>query len=144
MFRTAIARANRTSALTAALRPKIMAVRGPARSWRGYSDAAKPEGAAETAPEAAAEDAATKPVSAEEFRKLEKSLVEKDAKIKELKDAYLRSLADAENIRNRSKTEIESTKVFAIQKFAKDLLDTADILELALKHVSKDALADAA
>ncbi|KAI8321297.1 GrpE nucleotide exchange factor [Martensiomyces pterosporus] len=67
---------------------------------------------------------------------------EKDAKIKELKDAYLRSLADAENIRTRSKTEIESTKTFAIQKFAKDLLDTVDILELALKHVPKDHLAD--
>ncbi|KAJ2619148.1 GrpE, mitochondrial, partial [Coemansia sp. RSA 1290] len=62
--------------------------------------------------------------------------------ISELKDAYLRSLADAENIRNRAKTEIENTKVYAIQKFAKDLLDTVDILELALKHVPKDHLAD--
>ncbi|KAJ2801623.1 GrpE, mitochondrial [Coemansia helicoidea] len=126
-----------------------MAARGPARGWRLYSDAAKPEGAAqatakEAAPEAAAEDAAAKSVSLEEFRKLEAALAEKDAKIKELKDAYLRSLADAENIRNRSKTEIENTKAFAIQKFAKDLLDTADILELALRHVSKEALTDAA
>ncbi|KAJ2079334.1 GrpE, mitochondrial, partial [Coemansia sp. S142-1] len=39
-------------------------------------------------------------------------------------------------------TEVENTKVFAIQKFAKDLLDTVDILELALKHVPKEHLAD--
>ncbi|KAI7823650.1 mitochondrial co-chaperone-like protein GrpE [Kickxella alabastrina] len=62
--------------------------------------------------------------------------------VKELKDAYLRSLADAENIRTRTKIEVDNTKVFAIQKFAKDLLDTVDILELALKHVPKGDLVD--
>ncbi|KAJ1814501.1 GrpE, mitochondrial, partial [Coemansia sp. RSA 2599] len=77
-----------------------------------------------------------------QFEALKKSAAEKEAKIKELKDAYLRSLADAENIRTRSKTEIDNTKLFAIQKFAKDLLDTVDILELALKHVPKEHLAD--
>ncbi|KAJ1951722.1 GrpE, mitochondrial, partial [Linderina pennispora] len=73
---------------------------------------------------------------------LQKQVEEKDAKIKELKDAYLRSLADTENLRTRSKTELDNMKVFAIQKFAKDLLDTVDILELALKHVPKEHLSD--
>ncbi|PIA13427.1 GrpE nucleotide exchange factor, partial [Coemansia reversa NRRL 1564] len=71
-----------------------------------------------------------------------KAISDKDAKIKEMKDAYLRALADAENIRTRCKSEVESTKTFAIQNFAKDLLDTVDILELAVKHVPKEHLED--
>ncbi|KAI9299554.1 GrpE nucleotide exchange factor, partial [Cunninghamella echinulata] len=50
-------------------------------------------------------------------------------------DAYLRSLADQENIRERSRKELISAKEFAIQKFAKDLLDTVDILNMALTSV---------
>ncbi|KAJ2782508.1 GrpE, mitochondrial [Coemansia interrupta] len=112
---------------------------------RAYTDKADDKAAnkkAEDAKEKSKEDSPTATVSAEEFEKLKKSVAEKDAKIKELKDAYLRSLAEAENIRTRSKTEIENNKLFAIQKFAKDLLDTVDILELAIKHVPQEPLAD--
>ncbi|KAJ1727826.1 GrpE, mitochondrial, partial [Coemansia biformis] len=145
MFRAVISRAGRASAAAAAApRSAIRPALAPApRAWRFYSDEATPEKSKQEAPKQEAPEGETaKAVSVEDFRKMEKALVEKDAKIKELKDAYLRSLADAENIRNRSKTEIENTKAFAIQKFAKDLLDTVDILELALKHVPKEALAD--
>ncbi|KAJ2752767.1 GrpE, mitochondrial [Coemansia sp. BCRC 34490] len=98
----------------------------------------------EASNEKASDDAKAPPAGSEEISKLKTTLAEKDAKIKELKDAYLRSLADAENIRTRSKTEVENTKIFAIQKFAKDLLDTVDILELALKHVPKEHVEDKA
>ncbi|KAJ1830068.1 GrpE, mitochondrial, partial [Coemansia sp. RSA 2703] len=112
---------------------------------RSYTDKAEDK-AADKKPEEAKENtkegSSATTVSAEEFEKLKKSVAEKDAKIKELKDAYLRSLAEAENIRTRSKTEIENNKLFAIQKFAKDLLDTVDILELAIKHVPQEPLAD--
>ncbi|KAJ2352193.1 GrpE, mitochondrial [Coemansia erecta] len=115
-----------------------------ALAQRLYSDKAssesEPAKAAET--KDAKADSAAPQISAEEIEKLKQSVTEKDAKIKELKDAYLRSLADAENIRNRAKTEVENTKTFAIQKFAKDLLDTVDILELAVKHVPSEHLAD--
>ncbi|GAA5802765.1 co-chaperone GrpE [Helicostylum pulchrum] len=66
---------------------------------------------------------------------IKKMLAEKDKKISELQDAYLRCLADQENVRERSRKEIASTKEFAIQKFAKDLLDTVDILNMALTAV---------
>ncbi|KAG2233692.1 co-chaperone GrpE [Thamnidium elegans] len=66
---------------------------------------------------------------------VKKILAEKDKKISELQDAYLRCLADQENVRERSRKEIASTKEFAIQKFAKDLLDTVDILNMALTAV---------
>ncbi|KAI8992397.1 co-chaperone GrpE [Pilobolus umbonatus] len=64
-----------------------------------------------------------------------KIIAEKDKKIAELQDAYVRCLADQENLRERTRRDIESTKEFAIQKFAKDLLDTVDILNMALKAV---------
>ncbi|KAI9496409.1 GrpE nucleotide exchange factor, partial [Zychaea mexicana] len=67
-----------------------------------------------------------------------KQLAEKDKKIAELQDAYIRCLADQENLRERTRKEMESAREFAIQKFAKDLLDTVDILGMALTAVPED------
>ncbi|KAI8880473.1 GrpE protein-like protein, mitochondrial [Backusella circina FSU 941] len=69
---------------------------------------------------------------------IKSQLLEKDKKIAELQDAYIRSLADQENIRERSRKESETTKEYAIQKFAKDLLDTVDILNMALGAVPEE------
>lgn len=59
-------------------------------------------------------------------------------------DHYRRALADAENVRQRTKREIDETAAYSISKFAKDLLDTSDFLSMALASVSKDTLADPA
>ncbi|KAL7318143.1 GrpE, mitochondrial [Mucor circinelloides] len=85
--------------------------------------------------EAAAAGNATEAPKAELTEDVKKMLAEKDKQISELKDAYLRCLADQENVRERSRKEIETTKEYAIQKFAKDLLDTVDILNMALTAV---------
>jgi molecular chaperone GrpE len=58
-------------------------------------------------------------------------------KLLEFQDLYLRSLADMENLRNRTKREIESAHQFAIQKFVKDLVPIADVMEMALNPVSQ-------
>ncbi|KAJ1923536.1 GrpE, mitochondrial [Tieghemiomyces parasiticus] len=58
-----------------------------------------------------------------------------DKQLAELKDHYLRCLADMENLRTRTKAEVEKSSKFAISKFAKELLDTVDILSMALKAV---------
>ncbi|CAO3628602.1 unnamed protein product [Cunninghamella echinulata] len=71
----------------------------------------------------------------DEIDTLKRIVKEKDHIVKELQDAYLRSLADQENMRQRNTTEINATKEYAIQKFAKELLDTVDILGLALTSV---------
>ncbi|KAJ3230078.1 Mitochondrial matrix cochaperone [Chytriomyces hyalinus] len=63
------------------------------------------------------------------------TIAEKDKQIADLQDLYRRALADMENIRQRTKKEVENASSFAITKFAKDLLDTADVLEIALKNV---------
>jgi len=41
-----------------------------------------------------------------------------------LKDKYLRSVAEFRNLQERTKRDMQSAKDFAIQKFAKDLIDT--------------------
>ncbi|CAO3591320.1 unnamed protein product [Absidia cylindrospora] len=84
---------------------------------------------------AAATEASPTPDPQEE---LKKQLAEKDKKLAELKDAYLRCIADQENIRERSRKELESAKDYAIQSFAKELLDTVDILNMALTSVPEE------
>ena len=61
-----------------------------------------------------------------------KSLDELEAKISELKDQLLRTVADSENLRKRLEREKEQTRKFGIANFAKDLLSIADNLGRAL------------
>lgn len=75
--------------------------------------------------------AAAKPAEAT----LEQQLAEKEVKIKEINDGYLRCLADMENLRQRTKKEVEAASQFAITKFSKDIISVADVLEMALKSV---------
>lgn len=45
-------------------------------------------------------------------------------------EKYLRSLAEMENVRERAKHQVEDAKHYGIQKFAKDMLEIADVLEV--------------
>ncbi|KAI9844572.1 MAG: hypothetical protein M1837_005531 [Sclerophora amabilis] len=64
----------------------------------------------------------------------------KNKEIIELKDKYLRSVADFRNLQDRTKREVQSAKDFAIQRFAKDLVDSIDNLDRALGTVPADRL----
>ncbi|KFZ15298.1 hypothetical protein V501_02761 [Pseudogymnoascus sp. VKM F-4519 (FW-2642)] len=69
-----------------------------------------------------------------------KDLEAKNKEIVELKDKYLRSVADYRNLQERTKREIQSAKDFAIQKFAKDLVESVDNLDRALTMVPEEKL----
>ncbi len=56
-----------------------------------------------------------------------------------LKDQALRYAAEAENIKRRSEREANDARAYAIQKFARDLLDAADNLSRALQAAPKDS-----
>ncbi len=56
-----------------------------------------------------------------------------------LKDQAMRYLADAENTKRRAEREANDARAFAIQKFARDLLDAADNLSRALAAAPKVA-----
>lgn len=49
----------------------------------------------------------------------------------------MRSLAEMENLRQRTKREVEAAKTFGHQSFAKDIIGVADVLEFALEAVKK-------
>ncbi|PPS17631.1 hypothetical protein GOBAR_AA02929 [Gossypium barbadense] len=62
-------------------------------------------------------------------------LEEKQKEIEQMKDKVVRTLAEMENVMARTRREADNSKKFAVQNFAKDLLDVADNLERASAHV---------
>ncbi|KAI9776205.1 MAG: Mitochondrial matrix cochaperone [Geoglossum umbratile] len=71
---------------------------------------------------------------------MKKELETKDREIIDLKDKYLRSVADFRNLQERTKRDIQSAKDFAIQRFAKDLIESIDNLDRALTTVPPEKL----
>lgn len=61
------------------------------------------------------------------------------AEIAELKDRLLRTLAEMENLRQRTRREIEEAQKYAVTGFARDMLEVADNLRRALDSVPRDA-----
>jgi molecular chaperone GrpE len=59
------------------------------------------------------------------------------------KDKYLRSVADFRNLQDRTKREISAAKDFALQRFARDLVESVDNLDRALSNVPSASLTDA-
>lgn len=80
------------------------------------------------------------PTQEETIKELEKKIADLAKERDEAKDQMLRSYAEQENVRQRTKNEIESAKIYANQKFAKSLLDIADNLTRALESVPKEEL----
>jgi len=72
----------------------------------------------------------------DELTQLRAELEEKDAKVKDMSDRLLRTLAEMENLRERTRRQAEDAKKFAIQGFCKDLLDVADNLDRAIATVT--------
>jgi molecular chaperone GrpE len=60
------------------------------------------------------------------------------AELAQMKDALLRALAETENTRRRGERQAQEARVFAIDKFARDLLAVADNLGRALDVVPED------
>ena len=54
------------------------------------------------------------------------------AEIQGLKEQVLRYAAEAENTKRRAEREMNDARAYAIQKFARDLLGVADILDRAM------------
>ena len=61
----------------------------------------------------------------------------------EARDRTLRTLAEMENLRQRTKREVSDSKIYGITGFARDVLDIADNLQRTLDAVSAEAKAAA-
>lgn len=76
------------------------------------------------------------PVIVELREKLEK----KDKDLADMKNHYARAIADFRNLQETTKKEMQKAKDFALQKFAKDLLESIDNFGLALNSVKVETL----
>jgi molecular chaperone GrpE len=71
---------------------------------------------------------------------LQSEIDKKSAELAAKHDAYLRAVAETENVRRRLEKEKEETAKYAITKFAKDMLTVGDNFQRAIAAVPKDAL----
>jgi len=71
------------------------------------------------------------PASAED-KTLDKLLAETQARLDEQRDAWMRAVAEAENVRKRAQADIAAAHKFAVERFAESLLPVMDSLEAAL------------
>jgi molecular chaperone GrpE len=71
---------------------------------------------------------------------LQSEIDNKSAELAAKQDAYLRAVAETENVRRRLEKEKEETAKYAISKFAKDMLTVGDNFQRAIAAVPKDAI----
>lgn len=85
--------------------------------------------------ELAASDAQelAEPVMVEVESDVEEKLMQTEAKLADMQDAYLRAKADGENIRRRAQEDISKAHKFAVESFAESMIPVRDSLEMALR-----------
>ena len=60
----------------------------------------------------------------------------------QFKDLYIRSVAEQENIQKRLTKEIENEGIYAITKFAKEMVEVSDNLNRALENTTPDKISE--
>lgn len=68
---------------------------------------------------------------------LESALEEARAKANENWERFLRATAEQDNIRKRAERDVEHARKFAVERFAKDLIEVLDSLDLGLKSADQ-------
>lgn len=64
---------------------------------------------------------------------LQDALAAAEAKAAEHRDLYMRALAEMENLRKRAARDVEHAHKYALEKFAQDLINVKDSLEMGLQ-----------
>lgn len=65
------------------------------------------------------------------------SLQQLQADLQAMKDQWMRSEAENQNLRNRHKKELDDARLYAIQKFAQDVVETAENLRRGIDSLPK-------
>jgi molecular chaperone GrpE len=78
-----------------------------------------------------------------ELERLKSELAAADERAKNHWEQYLRALADVDNVRKRAAKDLESTRQFAVERFAQELVGVKDALELAIANAEKAAAGQA-
>jgi len=72
-----------------------------------------------------------------EMERIQQELLASEERAKNHWEQYLRVLADVENVRKRAAKDLENTRQFAVEKFAQDLIEVKDSLELGIANAAK-------
>ncbi|KAI5966810.1 mge1 [Candida pseudojiufengensis] len=86
------------------------------------------------------EESQTESTESPEIKLLKEKLDKKDKDLAAMKNHYTRAKADFRHLQETTKKEVQKAKDFALQKFAKELLESVDNFNLALGHVKEDTL----
>ena len=93
-----------------------------------------PSASATKPSETTSEPAPAAPAINQELEQLKGKLAKCEIDLAEYKDRALRALAETENVRTRMLKQVDDAKLFGIQAFSKDLLEVADVLNLAIAN----------
>lgn len=73
-------------------------------------------------------------------RSLEEKVAALETALLQTREDMLRALAETENVRRRAEKQAQESRTFAIDRFARDLLDVADTLSRALTAAPTEGL----
>jgi molecular chaperone GrpE len=92
------------------------------------------------APAAPAPDLAPVPDSTELVMQAATArIAELGAELAEMRDRWMRAEAETQNVRNRSRREVEEVRQFAVQGFARDVVEAAENLKRGLDSIPPPA-----
>jgi molecular chaperone GrpE len=60
-----------------------------------------------------------------------------EAEAQDMRDRWMRAEADMQNLRNRTKREVDEARQYAVQKFAKDVVEMAENLRRGIENIPK-------
>lgn len=67
----------------------------------------------------------------------ERAVAAVELELQEMKDKWLRAEAEMANLRARTKREVEDARLYAVQKFAKDVVEAAENLRRGIDNLPK-------
>lgn len=149
---SAVARSSVRMPVLRAARPSLTAAPRFATTYSLRFNSTKPEDAkpeatkdsqTETKPEETESEEPSEAADSEDpvIVELREKLQTKDKELADMKNHYARAVADFRNLQETTKKDVQKAKDFALQKFARDLLESLDNFGLALNSVTEDTLA---
>ncbi|HTX25091.1 MAG TPA: nucleotide exchange factor GrpE [Steroidobacteraceae bacterium] len=95
-------------------------------------------GELERASSADERDSAADPRSAmAQLEELQRSLTDAETRASSVRDQYLRSVAELDNVRKRAQRDVENATRYGLEKFAAELLPVMDSLQLAVASTTQ-------
>lgn len=120
--------------------PQRIAIRFNSSSNNAAKEEPKKEEQQEELKEEVKTEGETAAEEVDPVAELQEKLETKDKELASMKNHYARAIADFRHLQETTKVEVQKAKDFALQKFAKDLLDSLDNFNLALGHVKEETL----